>query len=86
MRFNWTGFLSSSLLSQIRTTKNWKQVKIVQSDNDMSGGAQANQMLQIDERADMERTLMSMQLDQFKQELHGATSSVSSEVKKIKTD
>lgn len=52
----------------------------------MSGGAQANQMLQIDERADMERTLMSMQLDQFKQELHGATSSVSSEVKKIKTD
>lgn len=53
----------------------------------MSGGAQADQMLLVilnkmnEQKSDMERT-MAMHLDQFKQ-LHGATSSVSSEVKKL---
>lgn len=63
----------------------------MQSDHDMPGGAQTDQMLQVifnkmnEQKSDMERT-MAMQLDQFKQELHGATSSVSSEEKKLKTD
>ena len=63
----------------------------MQSDHDISGGAQADQMLQVilnkmnEQKSDMERT-MAMQLDQFKEELREATSSVSSEVKKLKSD
>ncbi|XP_062621080.1 uncharacterized protein LOC134282689 [Saccostrea cucullata] len=63
----------------------------MQSDQDFTGGAQSDQMLQVilnkmnEQKADMERT-MAGQLEQFKQELHGATSSVSTEVKKLKSD
>lgn len=57
----------------------------MQSDYDMSGGAQTVHMLQsflirwTNKSPEMERT-MAMQLDQFKQELHGATSSVFKEI------
>ena len=63
----------------------------MQSDHDISGGGQANQMLQVilnklnEQKSDIERT-MAMQLEKFKEELRGATSSISSEVKKLKSD
>ena len=55
----------------------------MQSDQDISGGAQADYMFQVilnklnEQKSDMERT-MAMQLDQFKEELRGATSSLKS--------
>ena len=62
----------------------------MESNQDM-GGAQADHMLQLilskmnEQKSDMERNV-ARQLDLFKEELQGATSSVSSEVKKIKLD
>ena len=55
----------------------------MQSYQDFSGGAQADYMFQVilnkfnEQKSDMERT-MAMQLDQLKEELRGATSSLKS--------
>jgi hypothetical protein len=60
------------------------------SNQDM-GGAQADHMLKLilnkmnEQKSDMERNV-ARQLDLFKEELQGATSSVSSEVKQMKKD
>ena len=61
----------------------YSRLKTMQSDQDISGGAQADYMFQVilnklnEQKSDMERT-MAMQLDQFKEELRGATSSLKS--------